>query len=50
MASSDNAAAPPPPLNPDLATSATTTTDLDLTNEHLPTLNGVDLPETLEVN
>lgn len=38
----------PTPANPDLA--ATTTTALDLTNEHLPTLDGVDLPEMLEVS
>ena len=46
------ASSPPPPLDPDhLAPSATpsATTALDLTNEHLPTLEGVELPETLEV-
>ena len=52
-ASSSPPPAPTPPtLNPDLAPSAATAssaTALDLTNEHLPTLDGVELPETLEV-
>ena len=47
-------ASSPPTLNPDLlappsAATTSTTTALDLTNEHLPTLDGVELPETLEV-
>ena len=56
MAMDDEARASSPPTAtldhdhpaPPSATSATTTA-LDLTNEHLPTLDGVELPETLEV-
>lgn len=59
MDGDDARASSPPPLDdPDhlsappsaaAASAPATATALDLTNEHLPTLDGVELPETLEV-